>query len=600
MSFSNIGGLFWLIPLAGTVILLYLLRMRRKDLRVPATFLWPVHTEEIRANTWFQKLRFSWLLVLQLLAVLFAVLAFAQPQRMEQGLGGSSTTIVLDVSASMQATDVKPSRQAEAIRLANEVISSAKPGDQLSLIEAGATPRVVFSSSSDVATMKRRLSTVVGTDAESDVGEALRLAAAIARKQQNSRIILLSDGVFPDVDNFSRGKSDVSFAQIGESGKNAGLTAVSVRDTSQGKMIFAGIKNYSLDETSGSLDLLVDGEVFDSSKWSARAGQSVGRTVKAPQGSVYEAVLKHDDYLTADNRMFALGSLGSRIKTLLLSNGDLFVERVLSLDPRIELYKASTPPANSEWDLVVFDGVEEVPVKAKAVLSLGTTGPDSPVTLNGRVKQPIISDVEVEYRSGIDWEGVYVEEGLSVKAKRASKVHAEFQTRNSSSPALVTSESQGIRRLFLAFSPLQSDFPLQAGFPIFFSKAIDWLIPPQSTDSDILVSTGRPFVIPSEGKKSVQLKTPSQGERTIEASQGTFVVRELSRTGGYKLGDRNLYANLQSEGESNISPNIVAKLGDANVKGGAPLARLNDYWRWFAAILLTILAIEWIVFVRKS
>jgi len=80
MSLVNAGALFWLIPLAGIIILLYLLKMRRKEFKVPASFLWPNMTTEVRANSLIQKLRFSWLLVLQLLALCLVVLAFARPQ----------------------------------------------------------------------------------------------------------------------------------------------------------------------------------------------------------------------------------------------------------------------------------------------------------------------------------------------------------------------------------------------------------------------------------------------------------------------------------------------------------------------------------------
>ncbi|RYG19780.1 hypothetical protein EON82_21025, partial [bacterium] len=80
MSFGNPSALWWLLPLAGIIVALYLLRMRRRELRVPATFLWPARTDEVRANALFQRLRPSWLLFLQLLALLLAVLCLARPQ----------------------------------------------------------------------------------------------------------------------------------------------------------------------------------------------------------------------------------------------------------------------------------------------------------------------------------------------------------------------------------------------------------------------------------------------------------------------------------------------------------------------------------------
>src|SRR5437870_453460 len=114
MSFVHPEMLLWLIPPAAAIIVLYLLRMRRKDMRVPATFLWPSMTYEIRANSFFQKLRFNWLMVLQLLALTAIVVAAARPQMRERSLSGSATVIIIDASASMNATDVKPSRFSEA------------------------------------------------------------------------------------------------------------------------------------------------------------------------------------------------------------------------------------------------------------------------------------------------------------------------------------------------------------------------------------------------------------------------------------------------------------------------------------------------------
>src|SRR5580700_5900200 len=151
MSFQNAAALWLLPPLVGILLLLYLLKMRRRDVRVPATFLWPERVDEVRANALIQRLRPSWLLVLQLLALSMVVLAFARPQTQQRGLAGNATVIVLDASASMSATDVRPSRFEEAVRIVRDTIQSSRPGDRLSLIEAGTTPRVVFPLGNDSA-----------------------------------------------------------------------------------------------------------------------------------------------------------------------------------------------------------------------------------------------------------------------------------------------------------------------------------------------------------------------------------------------------------------------------------------------------------------
>src|ERR671916_597839 len=105
MTFQSAAALWWLLPMAGAITALYLLKMRRRAVRVPAAFLWPRLTADVRANAPFQKLRVSLLLVLQLLAVFLLVFGLSNPLRKARGLHGRATVIVLDASASMAATD---------------------------------------------------------------------------------------------------------------------------------------------------------------------------------------------------------------------------------------------------------------------------------------------------------------------------------------------------------------------------------------------------------------------------------------------------------------------------------------------------------------
>jgi Ca-activated chloride channel homolog len=81
MNLVSPWSLLWALPLMGIVVALYLMRMRRRDVVVPASFLWPPRTDEVRANAPFQRLRFSWLLLLQLLALALLVLALVWPAR---------------------------------------------------------------------------------------------------------------------------------------------------------------------------------------------------------------------------------------------------------------------------------------------------------------------------------------------------------------------------------------------------------------------------------------------------------------------------------------------------------------------------------------
>src|SRR5438067_4826943 len=103
-----LGVLFLLIPLL--IILLYFLKLKRKPLQVPSTFLWRKSIEDLHVNSLFQWLRQNVLLLLQILAVvalIYGVMAFHLHGRTG---AGKHYILMIDNSASMSATDVAPNR----------------------------------------------------------------------------------------------------------------------------------------------------------------------------------------------------------------------------------------------------------------------------------------------------------------------------------------------------------------------------------------------------------------------------------------------------------------------------------------------------------
>src|SRR2546423_14724202 len=103
-------SLLWALPLSGLIVLMYILKLRRKDVVVSSTFLWRQVIRDVQANAPFQKLRKNLLLLLQLLAAALLVLALSRPFWRGHGIGGRSVVIVVDTSASMATTDESGSR----------------------------------------------------------------------------------------------------------------------------------------------------------------------------------------------------------------------------------------------------------------------------------------------------------------------------------------------------------------------------------------------------------------------------------------------------------------------------------------------------------
>ncbi len=104
--------MIWVTPSVGLLVaaitfplllLLYFLRLRRQPVRIASTMLWHKAVEDLHANSPFQRLRPSVLLLLQLFALLLVILAIMQPQIEGNVPREGRHVILIDRSGSMAA-----------------------------------------------------------------------------------------------------------------------------------------------------------------------------------------------------------------------------------------------------------------------------------------------------------------------------------------------------------------------------------------------------------------------------------------------------------------------------------------------------------------
>lgn len=607
MSFQSPLSLLWFLPVGGFILALYLLRLRRRDFVIPASFLWPEREDEVRANSLFQKLKFNWLWVLQLVALAFLVMGLARWQMRQENVQGLTTVLIVDGSASMGATDVAPDRFGVAVKRAEELIAAMKPGDQMALIEAGATPRVVTGLANDLAKLKQGAENLRRGDAPGDLGESLRLAMALVGRDATSRIVVLSDGVFEPVGEVSRGKSEIVYEPIGKSGANLAVTALGTSETPKGLQAYVGVKNFGSEAARTPLTIYADDRATFSAEVEIPAGGTVGRTVAVPGDvSVVRARVSDGGFLSADDERMVPGDPSGSLRVLLVTRGNLFLETGLNLDARVFLDKAATVPNSelvgkggaSNYDLVIFDSVPEVAVKAPMTVTFGSGGKNTAAEVGAKLGTPeVISVEETGVLEGVSFEGVYLANVYAAKPKAGSRVLAQ-----NSQGALVVQREAPKRQLYFAFDLLEGDFPLSVSFPILLGNLVDLAAGERQRGFSTLV-TGQTIGLPGRDGEVLVVKGPA-GTESVRALNGRFTLRGFERVGRYSVGEgvdaREYLVNMTSERESEIAPASEFAIAGGEAVQTKPMERFADLWKPLIALMMGVLVLEWLVFMRRS
>jgi hypothetical protein len=521
-----------------------------------------------------------------------ACVALARPQFKQKGLLGTTTVIVIDNSASMRATDVSPNRLEQAKAMAGEAVSSAGVGDQIAILTAANVPKVISPLSNDPGAHRTALSQLDPTDTEGDMGEALRLAAALVSGIEGARILILSDGCFTRIADFAAGKAAVVYKGIGARQENLAIQSLGATKSPKGTEVYCGIKNFGLNEAKTEVAIYADNKLIQAQKLTISSLKSAGLRCFAPAGTkVLRAVSSAKDLLEADNRLTTLVDPNANLNVLLVAKGDPFLERALLLDTRVSLDTAKELPLSegkgkpSKYDVVIFDGVSVAPVESRAVISLGNGGTILPGPTADDIKNhPLLA--------GTGLESLYIDSSQTLELPPEAVVLASSKDR-----PLIAIQEGDQKRVWVGFEPMNSDFPLQVGFPIFVANLLDF-VGSGSQGGEMTVNTGRSLAYRTE--KELTLQTPNDGARALEPTDGVITLSGLQDAGEYKLGDQRLTVNLRSDIESDIAlkPDLV--LGQSPVKTTQTPYRLADIWRYLALLALGFLAFEWWFYARKS
>lgn len=203
-SYSTLASYSWAHPsfLWGILVIPVLFWLRRIfNSRANNKLLLTIPDAYIKSTSWVSYLRFI-VPFFASCSLVLVLLSLARPQRSlqseEEITEGVNLVLAIDISESMTATDLKPTRLAAALNVANSFLENRK-NDKLSLVVFAGEARTLCPLTTDYDLLKSFLKEV-NTDLVTASGTALgnAIATSINRLRvitsDSKAIILLSDG----------------------------------------------------------------------------------------------------------------------------------------------------------------------------------------------------------------------------------------------------------------------------------------------------------------------------------------------------------------------------------------------------------------------
>ncbi len=605
--------------LAIPIIIFYMLRLRRNEITVSSNLLWQQVVQDRQANAPWQKLRRNLLLLLQLLLLALLVIAIARPFFLTNAPAAGNMIVVLDGSASMQATDGTvagaPTRFAQAQREAARLADTLAPDERMTIIWAGPVPSTAVAGSGNKGVLQGAIAALRPSSGGADMGAALTLAAGAAAQLGQATVVVISDGALGTA-ALPAIPAPVQYIPVGQSGRNSAITALVVRDSATGPQLFASLANYDTQITSGLLTVRVAGanggeRLWDSRQLTISPGQDQTLTfADLPlDTSLITATLNLPDLLPLDNTAWAVRATAATSSTLLVSESNNFLERALTLLPGVRLFKV-TPAEYAPspgYALTVFDGTLPATLPPGNLLLINP--PNSPlVPISGTLDYPVIglaeqNDPLLRY---VDWSKVHIAKAAQVQTPPWARPLVRTTT---GAPLLLVGETAGHRIAVLPFDLHQSDFPLLVAFPIQINNLLVWLQPTGTVEAPPRLSPGTALALhPRAEAEQVVITSPGGRVTTLPAAPTIAfadtdelgVYRVAARTKGQPLGPPDYFAvNLFSATESNLAPQATIPVaGQPTTPGTTQSQRPQEFWPWLLVAALLLLTLEWWIYNR--
>lgn len=506
------------------VVALHLFRRRFAERPVSALFLWQAVDHSSIAGRRLEPLHRNPSFWLELLAAALLGLACAAP-RPPWKQPARHLVVVLDGSVSM-AAGAPDSARARAAAAVRERIAVLPRRSRVTLIESGATPRLLAGPAAFPAEAAARLDEWQPSLGRHDVGRALALATELAAGRA---VWLVTDRFEPD-----RHPRDVELLAVGRPLDNVGFTHASRSREVGEERIFLTITSFARANEKRRLTIAAGQDVLETRALELAPEQRLALEFTLPAGSPAIRAQLDADASTADDAVW-LAPIPPR--TLRLAT-TLPPDEARSLG----LTSRADAGAVERWCALIPDSVAAAPDDAHLVARASAGGGAAAWSLvvtgaapAGVEPRDLIGPFLIEKRHpllrGVTLDGIVWSVAARHPWSGAPLVSA-------GDLPLLTEETVGERRVItLHLDPARSSLQRSPDWPILLTNLAEMRRAELPGPERVNLRTGEEFIARGAGEASWRLRPlAATAARPREvASHGLLVVGELVTPGLYRL-----------------------------------------------------------------
>ncbi|MBL8763440.1 MAG: VWA domain-containing protein [Phycisphaerae bacterium] len=529
-------GLIGAALAAPVLLAFYMLKLRRRPVRVSSIMLWAASSEDTQANVPLRRPRPTWLLAMQAAILALLLLALARPAVHGSGPAGDRAVLLIDRSASMSATDAPApagasglvSRWELALRRADETIRELTRSGRTRVMLAGFArdARIIVPFTDRADDLLAGLRSLSPSDQPDDPDAAAALIEAMTRGGEDvpslppPTVVLITDSQTPELAASARRRGspiDLRVLSIGPPPRadreNIGITALSARrdPVDRGTVrLFVRLGNASNGPRDALVRAVADGSIVAAREVRVpgrreedRGDASVRLEFSRPEPGLVTVSLSAADALACDDTAAVWINSARRPSIMLVAPSgpdgrprpDPFLARAVGVTEPESLALVTPDGYAAAWadrdarrappaDVVIFDRVEPRAPPPVSSLSFGAGVPALGVGIEPGDDGPDAPaaralawrrDHPLLAHVSLDELVVFPGATLRHAPQPASGARLLSLADGANGPLIGLIEDGAARRVFIAFDLERTNWGPDLSFPVFLINAIDYL-----------------------------------------------------------------------------------------------------------------------------